>query len=47
MRKNKHSKVLGFSNILGEAEIHTVSKIWAKLIPMVREKHGKTQTFQS
>ena len=47
MRKHKHSKVLGFSNILGEAEIHTVPKIWEKWIPIVREKYGKTQTFQS
>ena len=43
--KSKHSKVLGFSNILGEAEIHTIPKIWKNLIPIVREKYGKTQTF--
>ena len=24
MGKNKHSKVMSFSNILGEAEIHTI-----------------------
>ena len=34
-----------FSNILGEAEIHTIPKIWKNLIPTVREKYGKTQTF--
>ena len=45
--KSKHSKVLGFSNILGEAEIHTIPKIWEKWIPIVREKYGKAQTFQS
>ena len=47
MGKNKHSKVMGFSNILGEAEIHASPKIWKKLIHIVREKYGKTQTFQS
>ena len=36
-----------FSNILGEAEIHTIPKIWKKGIPIGREKYGKTQTFQS
>ena len=45
MGKHKHSKVMGFSNILGEAEIHTIPKIWKNLIPTVREKYGKTQTF--
>ena len=30
MGKHKHSKVMGFSNILGEAEIHTISKVWEK-----------------
>ena len=38
---------MGFSNILGEAEIHTIPKIWKKGIPIGREKYGKTQTFQS
>ena len=47
MAKYKHSKVMYFSNILGEAEIHTISKIWRKWISIVREKYGKTQTFQS
>ena len=28
--KNKHSKVMGFLIILGEAEIHTVPKIWKR-----------------
>ena len=32
-KKNKHSKVMGFSNILGEAEIHTIPKTWEKWIP--------------
>ena len=27
---NKHSKVMGFSNILDEAEIHTIPKVWEK-----------------
>ena len=30
MGKNKHSKVMGLSNTLGEAEIHTIPKIWEK-----------------
>ena len=30
MGKHKHSKLMGCSNILGEAEIHTVPKIWEK-----------------
>ena len=45
--KNKHPKVMGFLPILGEAEIHTIPKIWKKWIPIVSEKYGKTQTFQS
>ena len=28
MGKHKHSKVMGFSNILGEAETHTIPKTW-------------------
>ena len=36
--KSKHSKVIGFSTILGEAEIHTIPK-------MKMKKPGKTQTF--
>ena len=46
MGKNKHSRVMDFSNILGEAEIHTIPKIWEKWILVVREIYGKTQTFQ-
>ena len=41
----KHSKVMGFSNFLDEAEIHTIPKTWEKRISIVREKHGKIQTF--
>ena len=37
---------MGFFNVSGEAEIHTVPKIWAKWISIVQEKYGKTQTFQ-
>ena len=47
MGKHKHFKFMGFLNISGEAEIHTIPKIWEKWIPIVREKYGKTQTFQS
>ena len=28
--KNRHSKFVGFLNISGEAEIHTIPKIWKK-----------------
>ena len=37
---------MGFSNILGEAEIHSIPKMWENWIPIVREKFGKVQTFQ-
>ena len=30
MEKDKHSKVMGFLNILGEAEIYTILKTWEK-----------------
>ena len=30
MGKNKHFKLMDFLNILGEAEIHTIPKIWKK-----------------
>ena len=46
MGKNKHSKVKGFSNILDVAKILTIPKTLEKQISIVREKHGKTQTFQ-
>ena len=38
---------MDFLDISGEAEIHTIPKTWGKLISLVREKYGKTQTFQS
>ena len=38
---------MDFTTILGKAEIHTIPKIWKKWISIVREKYGKTQTFQS
>ena len=37
---------MGFLNILGEAEIHAIAKTWGKWNSIVREKYGKTQTFQ-
>ena len=40
-RKNKHLKVKSFLNILREAEIHAVARVWDEWILMVREKHGK------
>ena len=39
--KNKHSKVMGFSTILSEAEIHTIPKIWKKWMPIVEKNMGK------
>ena len=30
MGKDKYSKVMGFSNILGGTEFHTIPKIWEK-----------------
>ena len=45
MGKNKHSKVMGFSNILGEAEIHAIPKTWEKWIYKEWEKYGKTHKF--
>ena len=30
MGKHKHFKFMGFSNILDEAEIHTIPKTWEK-----------------
>ena len=47
MEKHKHSKAISFLHISCEALIHTIPKIWEKLIPIVRKKYGKTQTFQS
>ena len=46
MRKNKHSTVLDFSNILGEAEIHTIPKTQKKWITIVPEKYGKHKHFK-
>ena len=47
MGKHKLFKFMGFLDISGEAEIHTIPKTWEKWIYIVREKYGKTQTFQS
>ena len=38
---------MGLLNILDEAEIHTIPKTWEKWIPILREKYGKKQIFQS
>ena len=46
MGKHKHSKVKGFWNIVLETETHAVPNKWEKWISIVREKYGKTQTFQ-
>ena len=36
---------MGFSNILGKAEIDTIPKTCEKWISIVREKYGKSQRF--
>ena len=46
MGKHKHFKFMGFLNISGEAQIHTIPEIWEELIPIIRESMGK-KTFQS
>ena len=46
MGKHKLFKVKNFLNFSYEAEIHAVPKTWKKWISIVRERHGKTQTFQ-
>ena len=46
MGKHKHVKVKGFLNFSYEAEIHAVPKTYEKGISIVKEKRGKTQTFQ-
>ena len=38
---------MAFLHISCEALIFTISKIWEKAIPIVKEKLGKTQTFES
>ena len=44
--EKKYPKLMGFSNIWGEVEIHTIPKTWEKWISVAREKYGRTQTFQ-
>ena len=39
MVKQKHSKVKGFLNILGEAEIYAIPKAWDEWIPI---SYGKS-----
>ena len=38
---------MGFLNISGVVEIHTLAEIWEKWIYIIREKYGETQTFES
>ena len=47
MGKHKHSKIMSFLNILGEAEIKKIPKTWEKQIPILQEKHEGKQTFQN
>ena len=42
MGKKKHSKVMGFSNIFGDVEIHTIPKIWENWVYIVWGEYGKT-----
>ena len=46
MGKHKHFKLMDFLNISGETEFQRISKTHGKWISIVREKYGKTQTFQ-
>ena len=46
MGKNKNFKLMDFLHILGEAEIHTIPKIWENWIYIIQEKDGKIQKFQ-
>ena len=46
MGKQKHFKVKGSLNFLYEPQIDEVPKTWEKCVSIVREKNGKTQTFQ-
>ena len=46
MGKPKRFKFMDFLNTFGKAVIHTIPKTWEKWISIVREKYGKTQTFQ-
>ena len=46
MRKQKHFRVKCFWNFSLDAEIHAVPKTWEKWISIIREKYGKTETFQ-
>ena len=47
MGKHKHLKFMDFLIFFGWAEAHKVPKIWEKWVPIIREEHGKKQTFQS
>ena len=47
MKKHKHSKVICFLHISREAEIHAIPKRWDEWIPILYNKHGKTQTISS
>ena len=46
MGKHKHSKVILFSNILDEAEIHAIPKTWKNWISILWEKYGKHKHFK-
>ena len=43
MRSTEHSKVKGFLNNLGQAEMHAIPKLCKKWIPVAWEKYGKTE----
>ena len=45
MRNHKHSKVMGFLHISREAGIHTIPKPWNESIPILQNKHDKTQAI--
>ena len=46
MGKYKSFKFMGFLNISGEAEIHTIPKTWEKWISIVRPKYKNTNIIR-
>ena len=43
--KTRTFQIYEVLNISGKTETHTISKTWEKLLPIIREEHGKKQTF--
>ena len=47
MGKHQYCQGMGLLHISRETVIRTILKLWEKWITIVRETHGKTQTFQN